>query len=48
MTSYCTVVEIRRDYMCRDLGMFLTRPESVLETGQMFVVGTEQMSAAET
>ena len=48
MKSYCTVVEIRRDYMCRTLGLFLTHKECDVETGQMSAVGTGQMSAAET
>ena len=35
MKRYCTVVEIRRDYMCRALGLFLTHKQCVVETGQM-------------
>ena len=46
--SYCTVVEIRHDCMCRALGLFLTHKQCVVETGQMSAVETGQMSAAET
>ena len=35
LKSYCTVVEIRRDYMCRALGLFLTHKQCDVETGQM-------------
>ena len=48
MKSYCTVVEIRRDYMCRALGLFLTHKQCVLQTEQMSSVETGQMSAVET
>ena len=48
MESYCTVVEIRRDYMCRALGLFLTHKQCVVETGQMSSTETCQMSAVET
>ena len=48
MKSYCTVVEIHRDYMCRALGLFLTHKHCDVETGQMSAVETGQMSAAET
>ena len=48
MKSYCTVVEIRRDYMCRALGLFLTHKQCVVETGQMSSAETGQMSAVET
>ena len=56
MKSYCMVVDIRRDYMCRTLGLFLTHKQcdveteqmSSVETGQMSAVETGQMSAAET
>ena len=46
--SYCTVVEIHRDYMCRALGLFLTHKQCDVETGQMSCVETGQMSAVET
>ena len=42
------VVEIRRDCMCRALGLFLTHKQCVVETGQMSSVETGQMSAVET
>ena len=42
------VVEIRHDYMCRALGLFLTHKQCVVETGQMSSAETGQMSAAET
>ena len=57
LKSYCTVVEIRRDYMCRALGLLLTFKQcdvdetgqmSSVETGQTSAVETGQMSAAET
>ena len=48
MESYCTVVEIRRDYMCQALGMFLTHKQCDAETGQMPSVETGPMSAVET
>ena len=56
LKSYCTVVEIRRDGMCRALGLFLTHKQcdvergqmSSAETGQMSAIETGQMSAAET
>ena len=55
MKSYCTVVGIRRDYMCRALGLFLTHKQCVVETAQvssaetgMSAVETGQMSAVET
>ena len=48
LKSYCTVVEIRRDYMCRALGLFLTHKHCDVETGQMSAVETGQMSAVET
>ncbi len=43
MKSYCTVVEIRRDYMCWALGLFLTHKQCVVETGQMSSAETGQM-----
>ena len=46
--SYCTVVKIRRDYMCRALGLFLTHKQCLVETGQMSSVETGQTSAVET
>ena len=48
LKSYCTVVEIHRDYMCRALGLFLTHKQCVVETGQMASAETGQMSAVET
>ena len=42
------VVKIRRDYMCRALGLFLTHKQCDVETGQMSSVETGQMSAVET
>ena len=48
LKSYCTVVEIRRDYMCRTLGLFLTHKQCVVEMGQMSSAETGQMSAVET
>ena len=48
MKSYCTVVEIRRDCMCRALGLFLTHKQCDVETGQMSSVETGQTSAVET
>ena len=48
LKSYCTVVEIRRDYMCRALGLFLTHKQCVVETGRMSSVETGHMSAVET
>ena len=48
LKSYCAVVEIRRDYMCRALGLFLTHKQCDVETGQMSSVETGQMSAVET
>ena len=48
LKSYCTVVEIRRDWMCRALGLFLTHKQCDAETGQMSAVETGQMSVAET
>ena len=48
MKSYCTVVEIRRDCMCRALGLLLTHKQCDVETGQMSSVETGQMSAVET
>ena len=48
MKSYCTVVEIRRDCMCRALGLFLTHKQCDVEKGQMSIVETGQMSAVET
>ena len=48
LKSYCTVVEIRRDCMCRALGLFLTHKQCVVETGQMSSAETGQMSVVET
>ena len=48
LKSYCTVVEIRRDYMSRALGLLLTHKQCDVETGQMSYVETGQMSAVET
>ena len=48
LKSYCTVVEIHRDYMCKALGLFLTHKQCDVETGQMSSVETGQMSAVET
>ena len=48
LKSYCTVVEIRRDSMCRALGLFLTHKQCVVETGQMSSAETGQMSVVET
>ena len=48
MKNYCMVVEIRRDCMCRAIGLFLTHKQCVVETGQMSAVETGQMSAVET
>ena len=48
LKSYCTVVEIHRDHMCRALGMFLTHKQCDVETGQLSSVETGQMSAVET
>ena len=48
LKSYCTVVEIRRDFMCWALGQFLTHKQCDVETGQMSSVETGQMSAVET
>ena len=42
------MIEIRRDYMCRALGLFLTHKQCDVETGQMSSVETGQMSAVET
>ena len=48
MKSYFTVSEIRRDHMCRALGLFLTHKECFVETGQVSSVETGQMAAVET
>ena len=48
LKSYCTVVEIRRDYICRALGLFLIHKQCDVETGQMSSVETGQMSAVKT
>ena len=48
LKSYCMVVDIRRDCMCRALGLFLTHKQCVVETGQMSCAETGQMSAVET
>ena len=48
MKSYCMVVKIRRDCMCRDFGMFLTHKQYVVETEQMSSVETGQVCAFET
>ena len=48
LKSYCMVVEIRRDYMCRALGLFLTHKQCDVGTGQMSSVETGKMSAVET
>ena len=40
LKRYCTVVDIRRDYMCRALGLFLTHKQCVVETGQVSAVET--------
>ena len=48
LKSYCTVVVIRRDYMCRALGLFLKHTQCDVETGQMSSVETGQISAVET
>ena len=48
LKSYCTVVEIRRDYMCWALGLFLTHKQCDVETGQMSSAETGQMPAVET
>ena len=48
LKSYCTVVEIRRDCMCRPLGLFLTHKQCAVETGQMSSAETGQMCAVET
>ena len=48
LKSYCTVVEIRRDWMCRALGLFLTHKRCDVETGQMSAVETGQMSTIAT
>ena len=48
LKSYCTVVEIRRDCMCRALGLFLTHKQCAVETGQMSSAATGHMSAVET
>ena len=48
LKSYCTVVEIRRDCMCRALGLFLTHKQCAAETGQMSSAKRRQMSAVET
>ena len=39
------VVEIRRDCMCRALGLFLTHKQCDVETGQMSSAEAGQMSA---
>ena len=48
MKSYCMVVEIRRDCMCRAIGLVLTHKQCVVETGQMSSAETGQMSAVQT
>ena len=48
LKSYCMVVEIRRDCMCRALGLFLTHKQCAVETEQMSSVETGQVSAVET
>ena len=48
LESYCTVVEICRDCMCRALGLCVTHKQCVVETGQMSSAETGQMSAVET
>ena len=48
MKSYCMVVEIRRDSMCRALGLSLTHKPCDVETGQMSSAQTGQMSSVKT
>ena len=48
LKSYCTVVDIRRDYMCRALGLFLTHKQCDVETEHLCSGETGQMSAVET
>ena len=47
LKSFCKVVEIHRDYMCRASGLLLTHKRGDVETGQMSSVETGQMSAVE-
>ena len=48
LESYCTVVQILRDHMCRALGLFLTHKQCFVETEQRSSVEPEQISAVET